>query len=195
MLDKKIPYFNVIMKRAGDLKLKNIGFPDGYSMTPYKDGDELYWAEIETSVNEFASNVDAIDYFKKDYMPHKTELYRRVYFLNDYECNKIGTISAWWSFKGDLKVPSIHWVAIKPGYQGKGLGRSMINFGIKKSLEIDGLKDNYLHTQTWSHKAINIYIKEGYEFVEDETFANFKNENKKAKQIFKEYKIKLVNYN
>lgn len=75
MLDKSVPYKNIIMK----LESKSISsisepvLPDGYIFRLYEHGDEIHWARIETSVLEFTSESDAVDYFMKTYIHRKSE--------------------------------------------------------------------------------------------------------------------------
>jgi hypothetical protein len=57
VLDKSIPYFNVLMKRQKEICFSKLGVPDGFSFTKYTSGDEKYWAEIETSVGEFTEGL------------------------------------------------------------------------------------------------------------------------------------------
>ncbi|MBP2643504.1 MAG: Acetyltransferase family [Firmicutes bacterium] len=57
MLDKSIPYQNIIMK----IPAKDIfsicvpELPDGFPFRLFEDSDEVHWARIETSVLEFES--------------------------------------------------------------------------------------------------------------------------------------------
>ena len=176
------------MKRECGVADHSMELPPGYNFRSFLIGDEIYWAEIETSVGEFANEKESAEYFVKNYQSHTQEVYKRVYFLQDGE-KKIGTISAWWNFTGTRKDPSIHWVAIKPEYQGRGLGRPLINYGIKKCIEIDGNKDIFIHTQTWSYKAIYLYMTEGFRITEKESFGEYKNDFEQALPILRK-KIK-----
>jgi ribosomal protein S18 acetylase RimI-like enzyme len=60
--------------------------------------------------------------------------------------------------------------------QGKGLGRPLINYGIKTLIELDGNDDIYIHTQTWNYTAIALYLKEGFRMMKEETFGGYKND-------------------
>jgi ribosomal protein S18 acetylase RimI-like enzyme len=186
MLDKSIPYYNVIMKRVKEKPFAICGLPDSFSFSGYKKGDEKYWAVIEHSVGEFATIKEGLHFFKKNYLPFESETVKRVFFLNTADHKKIGTITAWWNETPKLRICSIHWVAIKPEYQSKGLGRPLINYGVQKLLELEGNTDIYLHTQTWSYKAIALYIKEGFQISELETFGGYRNDFKDAMPVLRE---------
>ncbi len=59
----------------------------------------------------------------------------------------------------------MHWVAVSPEYQGFGLGKAIVCEGMKRFLQIESDRNVYLHTQTWSYKAIGIYKKFGFEII------------------------------
>jgi hypothetical protein len=65
MLDKSIPYFNIIMKRAAGTPLSHYGLPNGFSFGMYKAGMEEDWAVIEASVSELNTAEESLNYFKK----------------------------------------------------------------------------------------------------------------------------------
>ncbi|HBL83549.1 MAG: hypothetical protein A2Y17_00385 [Clostridiales bacterium GWF2_38_85] len=87
MLDKSIPYMNIIMKLQSKLisSLSGPVLPNGYTFRLYNDGDEIHWARIETSVLEFESENDACDYFTKKFIPHIDELKSRCVFVINQE--------------------------------------------------------------------------------------------------------------
>jgi hypothetical protein len=66
MLDKSIPYYNIIMKRNPGTPVPEPLLPEGYMFVPYCEGDEKSWAEIETSVGEFDSIPEALEYFNQN---------------------------------------------------------------------------------------------------------------------------------
>ena len=67
MLDKSIPYQNIIMcaERESLLCLKEPTLPSGVSFRLFCPGDEKQWARLEWQVGEFATEKEAIDYFLK----------------------------------------------------------------------------------------------------------------------------------
>ena len=176
LLDKSIPYKAVLMKRPRGTPWKPYALPAGFSFGFYRPGDERDWADIEASVLEFADADAALAYYGKEFAPHPEELGRRQIFLRDAGGRAAATISAWWKTDGERRFPLIHWVAVKPEYQGRGLGKALVAEGIRVLAELEGGADMYLATQTWSYKAINIYLDAGFEFMKRETFCGLKNE-------------------
>ena len=56
----------------------------------------------------------------------------------------------------------MHWVAVQPDQQGKGLGKAAVLKTLEIMKALDPGKPILLHTQTWSHKAIRIYLRAGF---------------------------------
>ena len=183
MLDKSIPYKHVLMKRPKGTALKPYALPEGFRFTYWRPGDEKDWADIETSVLEFDNVEAALAYFAKEFAPHPEELKRRQLIVRDASGRPAATITAWWTMTGERRDAAIHWVAVKPEYQGKGLGKAIVAEGIRRLAELEGDVDMYLHTQTWSWQAINIYLDAGFTLMKDETYGGYKNEYEEAMAI------------
>lgn len=167
MLDKSVPYIDVMMRRPQGADIPEFPLPDGYSFALYRPGDERAWAEIEASVGEFPAPIDALLYFQREFLPYARELARRCMFVRAPSGEYVATATAFWDYAGIRRHPWLHWVAVRPEYQNRGLGKAVVARVLKLIVEIEGDRDVYLHTQTWSHKAIGIYEKAGF-FVTDE---------------------------
>ncbi|MBL4937618.1 GNAT family N-acetyltransferase [Clostridium sp. YIM B02515] len=149
MLDKSIQYYDVLMKRKIGTVISNPSLPPGFTFSFFKLGDEKSWAEIETYVGEF----------------------------EDEKRTKVATITSWWNYTELKRDPWIHWMAVKPQYQGLGLGKAIVFKAMMNLREIEGDKDVYLHTQTWSYKAINIYKKAGFDITSERGLGGYENNN------------------
>jgi GNAT superfamily N-acetyltransferase len=178
------------MKRKAGAPLPGVNLPDGFKFVFFKAGDEKYWAEIETSVLEFDSERQALEYFGEEYLPHLTELERRCVFIENEQGEKVATSMAWWGFLSDSKRhPWLHWVSVKPQAQGLGLGKAVTIKAMQLLLETEGDADFYLSTQTWSHKAVGIYEKLGWEMTYMKNSRRYSRVNfEKAKKILKRIK-------
>lgn len=187
MLDKTIPHKRILMKRPKGEAWKEYELPAGYTFCHYEEGNEQDWAEIETSVGEFDNIESALKYYNKEFMPYAEELKRRQMFIQAPNKQLIATVSAWWKLAGERRDPILHWVAARPEYQGKGLGKALVSEGIKRIVQLEGDVDMYLSTQTWSYKAVNIYLDAGFEMLEaTESYGGYKNENAEAVQIVRD---------
>ncbi|MGE5630206.1 MAG: GNAT family N-acetyltransferase [Caulobacteraceae bacterium] len=156
MLDKTIPYFNIVMHRKPGTPIPQYVIPEGYSFVPFTTDSETDWAKIETSVGEFDSISEALDYFQKNYLTYPGEVEQRTIFIQTSDGKKVGTVTSWWNYTGARCDPTLEWVAVKPEYQGIGLGKAVVFEGIRRMLEIEGDRDAFLHTQTWSYRAVGI---------------------------------------
>ena len=185
MLDKSIPYYNLIMKRSRGTNVPEAELPEGYTFVMYDKGDKQSWAEIEYSVGEFDTTTGALQYFEEEYAPFADALKHRMLFIQNAEGEKVATLTNWWNFTGERRDASINWVGVKPAYQGLGLGKAIVFEGIARMMKMETERDIFLHTQTWSYKAVNIYLEAGFEFVTSGSFGGYSNDYQKAMQALK----------
>ena len=105
MLDKSIPYYNIIMYRKSGTPVPKVNLPEGYSFVDFSTNDERQWADIEASVGEFISKEEAESYFKSEYLPYLKELERRLIFVQTRKGEKIATFTIWWNYSGKTAHP------------------------------------------------------------------------------------------
>lgn len=181
MLDRSIPYYNIIMRCDSFKPLpeneRNI------TVRNYRCGDEKHWAEIEYSIGDFKSSDEAEQYFTTHY---KDDLFKRCFFAEDKDGNVIGTCIAWHDYKDNELVSSLHWLAVIPKYQNNGAGRALLN-AVMNYYYQNHLMPVYLHTQPWSYKAIKLYLAAGFKIMETDTFADYTNEYNEAISVLKNY--------
>ncbi len=168
MLDKSLPYIDIIMRR-NPAPPPVPALPPGYRFGFFgENGDEKSirdWAEIEASVLEFDDTGSAEKYFRREFLPYKNELYRRMRFIITTDGRRVGTATSWWQIYNGIRNPWVHWVAVRPEFQSKGLGRALIYEVTRLMHEIEGETYFYLHTQTWSYKAVFLYESAGFEIT------------------------------
>ncbi|WP_274648744.1 GNAT family N-acetyltransferase [Paenibacillus humicola] len=187
MLDKSLEWYRIILKRETGAPIPQAALPKGYSIVTFQTGDEEAWGEIETSVLEFDEKDAAADYFTKNYIPYENEVKRRTLFIQADSGEKIATFTAWWNYTGIRRHPFVHWVAVKPQYQGRGLGKAIIAAGVRHMIEIEGDSVMYIPTSTWSHKAIRLYRWAGFEFeLHEPAPGGFENQTKQAINLIKD---------
>lgn len=169
MLDKSIAYHNFIMAHRPNksASLKGPKVPEGFTLRGFLPGDEKHWARVETLVLEFDREEEAVKYFIKEYGPHPDQLEGRCFLLFDEKQNPIATASAWFEKIGDETIPMVHWVAVVPQYQGQGLGRLVMEKVLYTFSILSPGETIYLHTQTWSYKAVWMYHRLGFALVKN----------------------------
>lgn len=165
MLDKTLPYAEIWMTRPLQLPVPMTPLAEGFEFRTYQKGDESAWSEIETSVGEFQTTDEALEYFQKKFAPYPEELERRMFFVETKNGEKVATCTAWRKKSRERVYPVFHWLAVKPVYQGKGHAKALTAKVLQEfpTLHTDG--PIYLHTQTWSHQAIALYKKMGFSFI------------------------------
>lgn len=187
MLDKSIPYKRIIMKLDYE---KNLSYdentlPQGYFFKMYEEGLEKEWAKTETKVLEFENEDKALSYFTKDLIPYKEQLQKRMVFVMKEENVAVANACAWYiDYKG-IHQAQVHYVAVRPEYQGFGIGKAVF----KKALSLFPIyepgQDIYLHTQTWSYKAIKMYLKMGFCLMKDDSLGYHEKDYQEAVKILK----------
>ena len=177
--DRTIPFCNVIMK-CSDYNYREIYIPDhlGYSIVSYRPGFEKDWAELEYSLGDFDSLEEAELYFVETYLKDP-EWLSNILFLLDKNKDVVGSCIAWWDMKGDIKVPSIHWLVVNDLYQGLGAGKYLCTAAMNIFAECSSLPV-YVHTQPWSWKAILLYCSLGFRLQKTDSFSHYINEYEKA---------------
>lgn len=164
MLDKSLPFLDIVMKAGWESRTKwtSPSLPDGFSFRMYEDGDEDGWATLEVLVGEFASHADALAYFQKVFLPYRHLLPERMCFVTDADGKITATASAWFKEEDGRHYPLLHWISTSPEVQGKGIGSAVTARALSIFPETDPEADVFLHTQTWSHRAIKMYYKYGF---------------------------------
>lgn len=170
MLDKSVPFIPFIMiRKPNAAPLPEYHLPEGYHFVFYQPGDEHDWGEIETSVGEFETTTDALNYFQRSFAPFPEELPQRMLFVENAEGKKVATFTAWRN--DDSRQPRLHWLAVLPSQQGQGLAKALVIRVTQLLTELHPNEELYLTTQTWSHPAVKLYQKLGYEILADENYS------------------------
>lgn len=189
MLDKTIPYKNILMRWTYSGKQAAVAYleqakkrlPAGWSLSPYQPGDALNWVRIQKEAGEFASESEAevFDYFQQRYGAYPAELSRRSLFVRTASGEAVGSCLVW---KEETDgTASLHWLAVSERAQGQGAGTALIAAALARYLDF-GETTVWLHTQPWSYQAIRLYLRAGFVFVLDETqrFGTYENETREG---------------
>jgi GNAT superfamily N-acetyltransferase len=135
--------------------------PDGYVLERWQPGDEENWLRIHRiadSYNDFTEES-----FRRHYGFIDTEWARRILFLRVAGGGPtVGTAGAWWNdnWRGG-SWGRLHWVAIVPGHQGRGLARPLISTALHRLREL-GHQRAYLDTNSVRPVAIRLYEEFGF---------------------------------
>lgn len=157
---QRLPNVNVWMVNQDITCAPRYDLPVGYRMRFYRDGDLETWVRIQQAAERYFTPT--ADNFARA-MPGETDhLATRVMFLTNPSGVDIGTITAWEdSALLGRSIGVVHWVAIIPAAQGRGLAKPMIS-AILDVLRSHGHRWACLETDTRRVKAIRVYSQFGF---------------------------------
>lgn len=128
----------------------------------HPEQDEASWVRLETACEEFATVDAGHSKFATEFRPHLARLRERMFFLCRKEGGEVvGTASAWDKHIDGKLVGSLHWVAIHPDYQGRGLAKVVVGAALNRLREV-GHTWAWLTTQTTSARAVKLYLRLGF---------------------------------
>ncbi len=152
---------SVHMIRPDLLGLHHHPLPPGYFTTWYQPGYEAHWLTIHKEADRFSPI--SMQLYRDNFGYRHDALKLRQCYLFDTNETPIGTATAW--FDDDYHgspAGRIHWVAIVPEAQGRGLSKPLLWLTCNRLLEM-GHERAYLVTGTARVPAINLYL--GFGFV------------------------------
>ena len=167
--DRSLPRKSIVMVMHPDetARVPEPILPEGYAFRTYLPGDEKNWARIATIVDEFSCEQNAESAFRKQFMQDESALRKRLPFVIAPDGSAIAISMAWRFEEGGRHFGRVHWICTDPAHQGKGIGRAIVAWAIRRIAELDPGVDIYLDTQTWSHKAIGLYLRIGFHPVRE----------------------------
>jgi GNAT superfamily N-acetyltransferase len=138
--------------------IPRVPFPEGYGIRPMRLGEGALWTDIERDAEEYFPIGD--DLFEREFARDLQATQWRCYFVVNEKGVAVGTISAWYDrrYRGE-DHGVIHWVAIRPAYQGKGLGKAALSYTLTQMAQWHDRC--MLGTQSKRLPAINLYLDFG----------------------------------
>lgn len=189
LLEKSIPYKSIIMRCDSINKNAFLEESECFSVVKYHEGMQSVWIDIQKASGQFDdySDRDIADYFEKTFLYDNSEIAERCFFIKDrMEDAYIGTCCAWFSNKGNIIVPVLHWLAVVPAYRNKGCARMLISNVLHYFEKKYGKQAIYLHTQPESYQAIKLYNDFGFNIAKEDRYGHAVNEYEDAMEILKE---------
>ena len=161
---EEIPDLNLFMVCEVPKKEAFACLPEGYYFDSCRRDELDLWKRMPFDEEEQAEAFFGYmtDYFQKVYGEKEDLFYSQCLFVRDSEGNPVGTGFIWKSYG---KINTLHWLKVKKGCEGSGIGRALIT----KLLSELGENDFpvYLHTQPSSNRAIKLYTDFGFAFLTD----------------------------
>jgi GNAT superfamily N-acetyltransferase len=151
--------YGLNMIRSSMADLPQVPFPDGFGIRPMRMDEGGLWLDIQRDAEPYLHISDGL--FVQEFGYDLEAVQWRSFVVIDSRGVGVGTISAWYDrdFRGK-DYGRIHWVAIRPAYQGKGLGRASLAFALNQLAQ---WHDRCcLGTQSRRHAAIRLYLDAGF---------------------------------
>jgi GNAT superfamily N-acetyltransferase len=184
-LDRSLPHIGVIMEKSDTNSYPRYNLPVDYHFSYYQRGFEQQWAQLQFEVEQVDSLDEAYQAFHTEYLygknmnwihketelhdiskiesaPYYEQLCKQVIFVVDSKGKVVGTGSVWNGNMFGKELKRLHWVAVSPMDQGKGIAKAIVTRLLDIYNTLDDCGYIYLTSQTWSYRAINVYFQFGF---------------------------------
>jgi beta-glucuronidase len=139
--------------------IPSVAFPSGFGIRPMRLDEGGVWLDIQRDAEPYFPIAD--DLFRREFGGDLQATQWRSFLIVDGKGVAVGTISAWYnrSYRGrDHGV--IHWVAVRPAYQGLGLGKAGLSYALQDLAKRH--ERAVLGTQSRRLPAIHMYLNFGF---------------------------------
>ena len=134
--------------------------PPWFSLRPYRTGDRETWVQLYSAAEPFLTITPEI--FDREFRGEESALRQRMLFLIAPNGQCVGTSTAWYDdLDHDPRCGRVHWVAIHPAFQGRGLAKPLLTRTLQTLREL-GHDHAYLLTSTGRIPAITLYLRYGF---------------------------------
>ncbi len=160
MKNKNFTHGQVNMIRPHLNDIPEFSPPDGCGFRPMTLEDIDLWTDIQRDAEKYISISD--DTFISEFGDDPHMIGRRCFIVTDPDGEGIGVASAWCNsnFRG-LDYGRVHWIAIRPYWQGIGLGKATLSYVMQKLAQWH--ERAYLVTHTQRIAAVKMYLNFGFE--------------------------------
>ena len=156
MMDQITP---VYMIRENLANIPHYKLPPPYTIRSYQPGDEAAWERIHLEADKYTTITPTL--FDEQFGRDIERLKERQFYLCDGMDTPVGTATAWFMNHNDQSYGRVHWVAIIPAEQGKGLAKPLLSAVCHR---LRDLRHNraYLDTASVRLPAIGLYLRFGF---------------------------------
>jgi GNAT superfamily N-acetyltransferase len=145
---------------SADAVLGRVQLPPGYRFRTYRPGDRDVWMDLLRAAEPFFVIPDNL--FEKDFSERLDALADRMFFVETDGGEPVGTTTAWWQpdWRESGDWAQIHWVAVHPAHQGRGLSKPLVNRALRRLARSH--ERAMLGTSTGRVWAIKVYLDYGF---------------------------------
>ena len=207
-IDHTVPYTAVVMTRENGNNFPAYPLPNGYSFAAFTPGDEENWVQLQTLVTHVENAAQGRQIFRQEFLmageqtpceecPGYEETVRRTVLVKTADGTLVGAATLWTGDTFGTIWQRVHWVAVHPDHQGKGLAKCMIARMLALYGELGCSGPIYLTTQTKTYRAVRVYAQMGFipylgekpvnwPFCSERPRGSFREENEAAWQLIRE---------
>ena len=213
-IDHTIPYTAVVVIRENGSILRPYPLPAGYHFAIFTPADEESWVRLQAEVTHVENCAQGKRIFREEFLmageeipckdcPGYAETVRRTVLIKADNGDLVGAATLWTGDTFGQIWQRVHWVAVHPEHQGKGLAKCMIARMLELYGELGCQSPIYLTTQTKTYRAVRVYAQMGFVpymggkpvnwlFQSDLPQESFEEENEAAWQLIRQ-KLAEVN--
>jgi len=158
-LDRSIPHIGVLMDKTDTAEYPRHTLPAGYAFSHYKPDLEAQWAALHFEVGQTDSLEEAEAIFKNDFAGRDIG---RMLFVLDQNNELAGTGCLWDGNHFGTTLQRLHWIAVSPRHQGRGIAKAVVSKLLDVYNELGYADYIYLTSQTWSYRALRLYMGFGF---------------------------------
>ena len=172
-IDHAVPYTAVVMTRENGDASPVRPLPEGYCFSEFTPEDEEKWVQLQAEVTHVESLQQGRQIFREEFLqapaeipcekcPGYSETVRRTVLVKDSAGVLAGAATLWVGDTFGEVWQRVHWVAVHPEHQGKGIAKCMIARMLQMYAELGCKTPIYLTTQTKTYRAVRVYKQMGF---------------------------------
>ncbi len=135
--------------------------PAGYRIRSYQPGDAEHWVRIWQAAGLKGWDWSTRETFDHDFGAHLAAMPKRCIFAATDAGKPVGTVTAWFGRLRGRRWGMVHWYAIDPAHQGRGLGKPLLAEMLRRMRSL-GHRRAMVGTQIIRLPAIKRYLDLGF---------------------------------
>lgn len=149
----------VKMERLDLAGIPMLAFPEGFGIRSLLPGEGALWRDIQRDTERLFAIED--DLFERQFGSDPEAQAHRCFFMTNERGAAVGTISAWYSRdEAGVDWGQVHWFAIRPAYQGRGLARPALAHALHMLAQWHDRA--WLGTSSQRLPALKLYLDFGF---------------------------------
>lgn len=135
-----------------------VPFPAGYGIRPMRADEGALWLAVVRDAEKDSAMPDGA--FEPQHNGDLASVPERCFLAVEAQGLAVGTISAWYYTFQVREYGLIHWVAVRPAHQGRGVGRAEVSFALRRLARWHD--QALLNTQSRRLRAVQLYLDFGF---------------------------------